>query len=452
MRIVQLTPGTGNFHCGTCLRDHAVVNAMRKRGHDVTMAPLYLPFVTDGTDSGDVSQVFFGGVNVYLEQKFGLFRKTPRWLDRVFNAPFILKFASRFAGSTDSRQLGDMTMSMLRGEEGTQAKELDTLIDWLKTQPKPDVICLSNVLLIGLARRLKRDLGCKLVCMLQAEDSFLNSLPEPHRTDAWRETTERCREVDAFIPTSQYYGDLMAKRLKLPAERVHVVHNGIDLTGFAAADAPPDPPVLGFMARMTPPKGLHHIVDAFITLKNNDRVPGLRLRVAGALTDADKKYVKQQQAKLAKAGVADDATFEANISRERKLEMLRSLSVLSVPATYGESFGLYMLEAWASGVPVVQPRNGAYPELIEATGGGVLCDPDNADALATAIEVLLLKPDDARRLGDAGRAAVIERFHIDAMVEKLCGVFEKVCGGEESGAAEIADERTNKAEAIAERM
>ncbi len=423
MNIVQLTPGTGSFHCGTCLRDHAVVKAMRVMGHSTLMVPLYLPFVTDGEGAGADSEIFYGGVNVYLEQKFSLFRHTPRWMDRFFNSKWVLKLASKMAGSTDSKMLGPLTISMLKGEEGRQAKELEKLIDWLRTQPKPDVVCLSNGLLVGMARRLKEVFQVPVVCLLQGEDAFLNAMGR-WTDEAWETAAQRSQDVDAFIAVSRYYGDLMGRRLRIAPKRMHVVHNGISLEGFSPAAAPVEHPTIGFFARMIPGKGLHLVVDAFIALKKKGEIANLKLKVGGARTDADEKYVKEQQAKIAKAGFAAETSWVFNVTFEEKVEFLRGVTLLSVPTIYGESFGLYLLESLAAGVPVVQPRSGAFPELVEATGGGVLCEPNDARALAAAMEPLLIDREQAGILGERGRQAVIRDFNIQGMARRVLAVYE----------------------------
>src|SRR5712691_7251429 len=391
MRIIQITPGTGSFYCGTCLRDNALVAELRRLGHDAMMVPLYLPLMVDEAPTTDNTPVFYGGVNVYLQQKSALFRKSPRWLDRLFDAPKLLRLAASRAGSTEARELGDLTVSTLRGEEGRQIKELDRLAGWL-TEEQPEVVCLSNALLIGLARRIKEKTGAAVVCTLQGEDAFLDSLPDGDREAAWRALTERAADVDAFIAVSHYYGDVMRRRARLVADRVHVVHNGILLDGYGPAPAPPEPPVLGYLARLCPAKGLATLVEAYCLLRKRDRLPGLRLRVAGSMTASDRPFVEDQRARLAAAGVADDVQFLPNLSRDEKIAFLHGLSALSVPASYGESFGLYVIEALAAGVPVVQPRHASFPELIEATGGGRLCDPDDPESLASAVEELLRDP------------------------------------------------------------
>ena len=185
MRVLQITPGTGNFHCGSCLRDNALVAALRRMGHDVIMTPLYLPFVTDEVDSHHAQPLFFSGISVYLEQKSALFRHAPQWVHSLISRPALLRKAAAMSGMTSAEDLGELTVSMLRGEEGKQSRELDRLIAWMSSQPQFDVVCLSNVLLVGLARRLARELHLPVVCTLQGEDSFLDSLPPAQRQMAW---------------------------------------------------------------------------------------------------------------------------------------------------------------------------------------------------------------------------------------------------------------------------
>ena len=425
MRIVLLTPGTGSFYCGTCIRDNALAVALRKLGHDALMVPLYLPPALDEASASENAPLFYGGINVYLQQKVGLFRHTPRWADRLFDSPTMLKGAAKRAGMTQAHELGDLTVSMLRGEDGKQAKELDRLVSWLADDGKADVVVLSNALLMGLARRIKKETSALVVCTLQGEDTFLDSLPSPDREAAWQTLADRASDVDAFIAVSQYHADLMRGRANLPPDRVHVVYNGILLDGYQN-DAPSSPvPTLGYLARMCPPKGLETLVEAFIILRRNDRIKNLQLRVAGAQTEADTAFVTRLKTRLQAEGLGNEATFAANISRDEKIAFLQSLSVLSVPATYGESFGLYIIEALAAGVPVVQPRHAVFPELLAQTGGGVLCEPDNPASLAAAIEDLLTDPARARALGQEGRRNVFAKFGVGEIARQTLEVFAR---------------------------
>ena len=418
MKLVHLTPGTGNFYCGSCLRDHGLIVGLQRRGHDVLMVPLYLPLVLEDGDAPGVVKgpVFFGGVNVYLQHKLALFRHTPRWVDRAFDAAGLLRLAARSASMTSARDLGELTLSMLRGESGRQTKELHRLLAWLRTSGRPDVICLSNVLLAGLARPLREALGAPVVVTLQGEDAFLDSLPEPYREQAWELLRGCCREVAAFQAVSHYYGEVMTRRLALPPERVRVVHNGVDTSLLRPPAQRPAQPVIGYLARLHHGKGLGTLIEAFVMLRQRGRVPGVRLHIGGSQTPSDLRFVRRLQTRLAEAGAAGDCTWFPNLTLAQKVALLQGLSVLSVPATYGEPFGLYVVEALACGVPVVQPRHAAFPELLDATGGGLLVEPNDAEALAAGLEALLLDPARATALGQAGRAAVERKFSLDHLV------------------------------------
>ncbi|MDG2123997.1 MAG: glycosyltransferase family 4 protein, partial [Verrucomicrobiales bacterium] len=302
-------------------------------------------------------------------------------------------------------------------------------------EPKPDVVSLSNGLLIGIAKTIKRELGIPVVSSLQGEDTFMDSLPEPYLSEAWEAFRKEAASVDLFVPVSGYYGDLMRERLGLAEGRVKVVLNGIDLSPFSPAEVVPERPTIGYLARLHHCKGLHTLVDAFIDLRGRGRIPDVQLRVAGSKISADDEFIEAQIRKLEEAGLGDDIEFRANIDLKEKVTFLRSLSVLSVPATYGESFGLYVVEALACGVPVVQPEHGAFPEVLEKCGGGVLCTADDAVALADELEALLLDEGRRTELGEEGRIAVESVFSIERMAEEfeaaLMGVV-KPLGREES--------------------
>jgi glycosyltransferase involved in cell wall biosynthesis len=427
VNIVQITPGAGGMYCGGCFRDNALVAALRKLGHETLMLPLYLPLTLDEADQSAGTPIFFSGVNVYLEQKFPWFRRAPDWLHRALASPELLKLLGRMAGRTRAEEVGELTISMLRGEEGHQAREVNELVAWLKANHRCDVLSLSNVLLAGMARRLKEELGAPIVCMLQGEDTFLDGLPEAQRAMAWKILSERANDIDLFIAPSRYFGDLMARRLNLSAERVWVVHNGINLDGYESGKRKAEsgkPPVLGYFARMCQEKGLGLAVDVFIELKKRGRVPNLKFRIGGGCGPSDKPFVEEQKGRLDAAGLLADTKFFPNVSRAEKLSFLESVDVFCTPALYGEAFGLYVIEAMAAGVPVVQPRQAAFPEIVEATGGGIVAEP-NAGALAGAVEELLLNPIRARALGEAGRSAVLQRFSVQRMAEGVLHVYEE---------------------------
>lgn len=428
------------MYCGNCFHDNALVATLRELGHDALMLPLYLPIHVDGEDQSAGNPIFFGGVNVYLEQKSAFFRRAPRWLHRLLNSRGLLEWAAGRAAKTRADDVGEILISMLRGESGRQAREINELIAWLREHAKPDVICLSNALLIGMVRQLKADLRVPVVCLLQGEEPYLDALPDSHREPAWRLLAERARDVDAWIAASRWNADRLTRRLQLPPERVHVVHNGVKLDdyrgawrvahgGDSASPVTPHPsraPVLGYFARMCKDKGLDHLVEAYIHLKQRDKVPRLKLHIGGGCGPGDEPFVKQLRVRLAEAGFIGEVSFHPNLNHAEKVAFLSALDVFSVPAHYGEAFGLYLIEALAAGVPVVQPRTGAFPEIVTESGAGLLCDANHPQALGEAIESLLLNPAQANTFREAARKAAAEIFSAEAMTQSTLRVFESV--------------------------
>ncbi len=423
MRLLHLTPGTGSFHCGSCLRDNALIKALRARGHDALMVPLYLPLVTDRDEANPEQAVRVGGISLYLQQKFSIFRFAPGFVHRWLNDEKRLRWASKFIGMTSARDLGEMTVGSLLGEKGRQWAEWEQLVQWIETEAKPEIISLSNSLLIGLAPALKRRLGVPIVCSLQGEDSFLDTLTEPYRSQAWKLMQENAQSVTCFISPSRFYADLMAPRLGVPASKMAVVYNGLNFADYRRDHHEPEVPTIGYLARMIHGKGLTTLVDAFIALAGRNTVPQVRLRIAGAKTAEDDTYLSGLQAKLEKARLLDRVTFEPNLSFDEKSRFLQEVSLFSVPATYGEAFGLYIIEAQASGLPVVQPRHGAFPELLEITKGGVLCEPDDPESLSQVLEELLLNGAKRHALGEQGRENARLHFSAERMAESFEGVM-----------------------------
>jgi glycosyltransferase involved in cell wall biosynthesis len=427
MKIVHIIPGAGGtFYCQNCVRDVALVHALRALGHDVTVVPMYLPIFIDSKGiSGDVP-VFFGGINVYLQQQFSLFRKTPHWLDRILDSRWLLRKAAAREGSTEAAGLGPMTLSMLQGEDGNQKKELRRLIAWLTEHERPDVIHLSNSLLLGLANEIKKGLDVRVVCSLQDEESWVDHIDEPYNRLCWEAMARHAEDVDVFVAVSEWYAGEMSRRLNLARERIRVVPLGIDLENRGRAALSFEPPVLGYLSKMTPSLGLGLLVDAFIKIKQNQDLKDLKLRATGGQLGSDVEFVVGLKAKLAEHGIEADAEFIDGFDPSGRSEFLQSLTVLSVPATQGEAFGMYIVEALAARVPVVQPNVGGFPEVIEATGGGLLYDATEPNALAATLESLLLDPNRVRTLGETGRRAVFESFPIDRMAEDMVRVYESI--------------------------
>jgi len=422
LRICLLIPGTGHFHCGSCLRDEALARSLSDAGHDVSVTPLYLPLVLDqGSITPGEGAVQLGGINMYLQQKLGWAKRLPRWLRRLFDRPGVLRWASRRGNMTDSPDLGPLSVAALRGEAGPLKELLGQLVTRMAEGPHPDVIILSNAMLCGLVRELKAGMpAVRVVCTLQGEEPFLDRLPQPYRDDAWDEMRSRCVEVDGFVAVSHWHGERMKARLNLNPELLTAVPNGIDVEELGAMTREtPSVPTLGFLARLCEDKGLLDLVAAFETLVASGDHPDLRLRLCGTLQPEDRAPLAKLRRRIDRAGLTERVDILPNVTRSEKHTFLSSLSVLSVPATYGESFGLYVLEALAAGVPVVQPDHGGLTELVQDTGGGLLYNPDQEGALARSLNSILLDHPTMARLADQGREAVLARYTSARMAKEV---------------------------------
>jgi glycosyltransferase involved in cell wall biosynthesis len=424
MRVTYITAGAAGMFCGSCMHDNTLVAALSRQGHDALLVPTYTPIRTDEPDVSQ-SRVFFGGINVYLQQKSGLFRHTPWFLDRLLDAPRLLRWVSRFAVKTQAEDLGDLTISMLQGEHGRQRKEVAKLVRWLATEIKPQIINLTNALLSGMVHELKRQLKVPILCSLQGDDIYLESLPEPFRGQCMKLIREHCREIDGFLATSSYYADFMAEYFAIPRSRIHVVYPGLNLKGHGVGQAPAAerPFTIGYFARICPEKGLHILAEAFRLLRQEPGTEGARLHVSGWLGDNNRAYFEEITRNMKRWGLADSFIHTESPDHESKVRFLQAIDVLSVPTTYREPKGLYILEALANGVPVVQPRHGSFPELIEKTGGGLLVHPEDPRDLALALRWLLDNPHHAREMGQKGKAVVHGRFHAERMAEETVAVY-----------------------------
>ena len=424
MRIAYLAAGAGGMYCGSCLHDNTLAGALLKLGEDVILAPIYTPLRTDERDVSE-PRVFFGGVNAYLQQKFPLFRRTPRWLDRWLDHPALLRLATRGAGSVDPAKLGDMTVSMLRGEEGHQSKELAKLVDWLIDEVQPDVVHLSNSMMLGLARQIAERCGPPVVCSLSGEDIFLEKLAAPHYEQARQLLRERARDVQAFVALNGYYADFMADYLAVARERVRVIPHGLELEGHGERRVRPagEPQRVGFLARICHDKGLHLLAEACERLAARRDAPAFELHAAGYLGAGDRLYLDEIQHRVGRGPLAGRFTYHGELDRAGKIAFLQSLDVMSLPTVYRESKGLPALEALANGVPVLLPRHGAFPELVADTGGGVLHEPLDAGDLSNKLAELLNDRERGERLGRAGQQAVRERYHARAMAERTLDLY-----------------------------
>jgi glycosyltransferase involved in cell wall biosynthesis len=400
------------MYCGSCLRDNALAAELKRQGHDVCLVPMYTPTLTDEANVSE-RKVFFGGIGIYLQQKWPFFARLPRFLDRLFDSQWALRMAAKSTIPVDPKLLGELTVSMLKGEDGRQRRELEKLLEWLAGEPRPDVITLPYTLLIGLAGPLKRVLARPVVCALQGEDLFLEGLKEPYRSQSLALIRQNLQHVDAFLAVSHYYARFMAAYLGIPPEKIHVVPIGINAADFEPQLKPrTDVFTIGYLARVDPAKGLHVLLEAYRRVR--EEVPA-RLLAAGYLLPEHRSYLASLH--------APGFEYRGVLDRQRKIDFLRELDVLSVPTVYAEPKGLFLLEAMASGVPVVQPRHGAFPEMLEKTGGGLLVDPDS---LAAGLLRIWREPELAARLSQAGAAGVRQHYTAAQMAARAVEVFEHV--------------------------
>ncbi len=429
-----MAAGAGGMYCGSCIHDNTVAAALQRRGHEVALLPTYTPMRTDEA-SVSLSRVFYGAVNVYLQQKSALFRHTPRALDRLLDRPGLLRWVSRLESTTDAHDLGALALSVLQGEAGPQRKELEKLVDWLAGSFRPEVVHLTNSLFLGAARRIRERVGAPVAVAVQGEDLFIDGLPEAWRARVVAELRRRAADADAFIAPSRYYARHMAELLGVDASRFRVVPIGIRLEGHGAGERPPREPgsapgaTLGYLARIAPEKGLHLLVEAFHLLAERPGNEGLRLAAAGYLGARDRPYLDAIRERIAARGLGERFEYVGEVDLAGKIRFLDSIDVFSVPTTYREAKGISALEAMANGVPVVLPRHGSFPEMVEATGGGLLVEPDSPESLAEGIAGLLGDPGRRAELGRQGREAVHRDFGDDAMAAATLAVYEELAAG-----------------------
>jgi glycosyltransferase involved in cell wall biosynthesis len=428
-RITYITAGAAGMYCGSCMHDNTLARALGEANWDTLLVPTYTPIRTDETEVS-VDQVFLGGINVFLQQKVPLFRHLPKLFDRFLDKPSMIRRVTSRAIETNPKMLGELAVSMLRGNSGNQRKEVRRLVSWLREEAHPDVLILSNILIAGFVRDLKNQLGAPVIVTLQGDDIFLESLQEPHKSRALELIRGLDPHIDAYLVHSNFYADAMSKYLGLPRDKMHVTPLGIDTRDFAAMPARDAGgerrPTIGFLARLTADKGLHHIVDAFIKLKSRPENGSVQLKIAGWLGSDHVAFANEQFARLDAAGLRDDYEHLGSVSRQQKLEMLQSIDVLSVPTEYLEPKGLYVLEALAAGVPVVQPNHGVFPELLDDLGGGLLFEAGNTNDLADQLQRLLTDGEFASQLGQRGRESVENHRNASAMARATIRVLDEV--------------------------
>ncbi|HEY2148767.1 MAG TPA: glycosyltransferase family 4 protein, partial [Pirellulales bacterium] len=369
-------------------------------------------------------------VNVYLQQNSALFRHTPWFFDSLFDSPRLLDWLSRRSAGMNVAKLGALTVSTLEWPNGRQRKEIDKLVDWLKRDVRPDLIQLSNVLLVGIVPALREALGVPVICNLSGEDIFLEQLAEPHYGQCRALLKQQSQDVDRFTALNNYFAEFMTDYLAVDRQKIDVIPHGLNLDGHATSPPTGDRPrrevVIGYFARIAVEKGLHILVEAFCRLAERTDLPPLVLKAAGYMSSADRAYFDQVVRRIESAGLADRFEYVGELDRAGKIKFLQSLDVMSVPTVYHESKGISVLEAMANGVPVVLPRHGAFPEMIESSGAGLLCEPMSPKSLADALAELILDPQRAADCGRHGFEMIRQRHTADVMADMHVELYRRM--------------------------
>lgn len=430
VKIIYIASGAANMFCGSCMHDNALAAAMKAAGEDVSLFPLYTPMRLDEESVGE-RQIFYGGIKAYLMQKYPRPFVGRNLLFKLAGSQAILRLMPHFdiGSAVDPVANAQLTISMLKGEDGNQRELLKELVQWIKSTYQPDVIHVTNALLIGVVHEFKRSLQVPVTCGLHGEDIFLEGMPQPYQAEALSMIRERAADVDRFLAISTYYKDLFANWVGLDRSKIDVVWPGIALHDYRDLNTElkgPRPLTIGYLARFVPEKGLHLLVDAFIRLHRSGEFPNLQLLAAGYVSRAYKTYIDGIRKKIRDHGVEDRVKLLGTLERAEKLNFFKQIDAFSVPAPYREPKGISILEALASGVPVVQPEHGAYPEWIDATQGGLLHSPNDAVDLAEKLAILLRDANLRQRLGQQGRQNIFSKFSSECMASSTLDVFRSL--------------------------
>jgi glycosyltransferase involved in cell wall biosynthesis len=427
MKIVYLITGSGgSFYCGNCYRDMIYLRAIRNvPGITASAIPLYLPPDDKNEESGFDRNVFFGAISMYLREKVPFLRNMPAFFDKFLDSAPMLRMAAKRSGTTNTEGLEDMTLSMIKGEKAFPDKELRRLVKYLTENGKPDVIHLSNALIIGLSRQLKRHMDVKIVCSLLNEDDWIEEMAEPYRSNAWKLISEEAENVDTFITPSNYYRELFISKTGYSGKNVFIVPLAIDTRNLNILPKKNNYPAVGYFSRINSPNGFDKLVDAFIDLKSSDRLPGLTLHVSGGFTGSDKPFIEEQIKKIKANGLKSFIRIYPEFHGNSKEEFFSNIDIMSVPVRKHDGYGLYILEANAAGVPVVQPETGAFPEIIEKTKGGITYSPDTVKDLCESLVRLFENNSLRASLGESGKENVLKELSLVRMSEGLSVVYNE---------------------------
>ena len=419
MKILFIIPGSGDsFYCGNCFRDNLQAAALRKAGHNVVIMPLYLPLQQKSFQAD--TPLFFPATTYYTEQKFFHNRRMPKWLKRITGSKWALKMASSMAGATSAKGMEQMTHSMITGNDPAFEKNVQAIVDWIRDYEQPDVVHISSSMLLGIAKTLRQHFTIPIVCSVQDEEVWIDTLKAQDAHVAWQGIAENAHYVDKFVTTSHFYRDMLQKRIPQMTD-IEVIYPGIDREKYASEQYPTHP-TIGFFYRMNHLNGLDILAEAFVLLKKRNTIPHLKLRIGGGYSAHDKSFLRKVRNIL--APYKNDVTIDETYSLEEHYTFYEKISVISVPIRFDESVGLYLCEAFAAGRPAVEPATGSFPEIVG--NAGILYEPNDAQSLADALEKIFVSNDFYNEKVTAAKHLSHNRYNEKTTAERLTTIYNNI--------------------------
>jgi glycosyltransferase involved in cell wall biosynthesis len=383
VKVLLIVPGSGDtFYCGNCFRDRLYAQALRHTGHEVVVMPLYLP--VSNKSFGTDTPLFFPATSYYIAQKFFKKRTVPQFFKKILETPSMLRMAASLSGATSAKGMEQMTLSMIKGDDLHFSKEINKMIEWMVNHNHPNIIHLSTSMLIGIAKVIKNQINIPIVCSLQDEEIWIDTLNDRYARQAWDLIGKQAKYVDRFITSSEFYKSKIHSKIK-EIKKIEVVYPGVDVEKYRSHHIPKEP-TIGFFYRMSHQNGLDILAQAFVKIKQQGGNPQLKLKIGGGYTRENRRFIHQIRKTL--KPFAQDVTWIDHYAPDDHASFYKDISLICVPVRHQEAIGLYLCEAFAAGIPAVSPDTGSFSEIL--SNGGVLYQPNTPDALANAIETILI--------------------------------------------------------------
>ena len=416
MKILLIITNSGDtFYCSNCFRDNLHAQALRNAGHEVVIMPVYLP-LTDKSFPAD-TPVFFPATTYYVAQKFFNKWKMPLFFEKILDSQPLLRLASSFSGTTSAKGMEKMTLSMINGDDKHFAKQIEKLLDWIVNHDKPDVIHLSTSMLVGIAKAIKNRIDIPVVCSLQDEEIWLDSLENQYANEAWKSIGQNSKYIDRFIASSEFYKSVAMSKVS-EIKDIDVVYPGVNIEKYKSLDCPQNP-TIGFFYRMNYENGLDILAQAFIKLKNENTIPNLKLKIGGGYTRENKRFVNRIRRIL--QPYIRDVIWSDNYNLDEHTHFYKDISLICVPLRFNESVGLYLCEAFAVGRPAIAPNTGSFSEIVG--NAGILYSPNDSEQLAESIKKMLTDNTLYEKCKENALRLSHERYNDKVAAEGLVGVY-----------------------------